>query len=482
MDNKLVVLSLDALQTNDLEILFNMPNFSKLKEKAAIVENLEEIYPTLTYPIHVTMVTGVTPDKHGIFHNQKSDISPKDHDWSLMGSNWYWHKENIKTETIVDAVYNSNKTVSTVCWPVTAGDKRGINVPEIWPERGHNEQAEELFKIVDAVYNSNKTVSTVCWPVTAGDKRGINVPEIWPERGHNEQAEELFKSASSDVAFERYFDSYISKFDWKNNNDLVRFTPEIALDILKNDKPDLLLCHIIWLDHIRHTYGVEGEEVKDCLRQLDVLIGRFIQATKDAGTYNNTNFIILGDHGQIDIQRIFDLNTLFVENGLIELDENQNPKDYIAYSFSAGFSTQVILKNPDNKENLEKVYKVLNEIKEKYPKYIDRIYTKEEALKEENLSGNFSFVIEGTLGTYFGIKYKGKTLIEKGEEGYYVYNATHGHSTKKGNKPPLLAFGPDIKSNTVIKKAKMLDVCPTLAKLSNVKMSELMGKELDILK
>lgn len=435
MDNKLVVLSLDALQTNDLEFLFNMPNFSKLKEKAAIVENLEEIYPTLTYPIHVTMVTGVTPDKHGIFHNQKSDISPKDHDWSLMGSNWYWHKENIKTETIVDAVYNSNKTVSTVCWPVTAGDKRGINVPEIWPERGHNEQAEELFK-----------------------------------------------NASSDIAFERYFDSYISKFDWKNNNDLVRFTPEIALDILKTDKPDLLLCHIIWLDHIRHTYGVEGEEVKDCLRQLDVLIGRFIQVTKDAGTYDNTNFIILGDHGQIDIQRIFDLNTLFVENGLIELDKNQNPKDYIAYSFSAGFSTQVILKNPDNKEDLEKVYKVLNKIKEKYPNCIDRIYTKEEALKEENLSGNFSFVVEGTLGTYFGIKYKGKTLIEKGEEGYYVYSATHGHSTKKGNKPPLLAFGPDIKSNTVIKNAKMLDVCPTLAKLSNVKMSGLMGKELDILK
>ncbi|WP_317366655.1 ectonucleotide pyrophosphatase/phosphodiesterase [uncultured Tyzzerella sp.] len=435
MDNKLVVLSLDALQTNDLDILFNMPNFSKLKEKAAIVENLEEIYPTLTYPIHVTMVTGVTPDKHGIFHNQKSDISPKDHDWSLMGSNWYWHKENIKTQTIVDAVYNSNKTVSTVCWPVTAGDKRGINVPEIWPERGHNEQAEELFK-----------------------------------------------SASSDVAFERYFDSYISKFDWKNNNDLVRFTPEIALDILKNDKPDLLLCHIIWLDHIRHTYGVEGDEVKDSLRQLDVLIGRFIQATKDAGTYDNTNFVILGDHGQIDIQRIFDLNTLFVENGLIELDENQNPKDYTAYSFSAGFSTQVILKNPDNKEDLEKVYKVLSEIKEKYPKCIERIYTKEEALEEENLSGNFSFVIEGTLGTYFGIKYKGKTLIEKGEEGYYVYNATHGHSTKKGNKPPLLAFGPDIKSKVVIEKAKMLDVCPTLARLSNVKMEGLMGKELDIFK
>ncbi len=128
------------------------------------------------------------------------------------------------------------------------------------------------------------------------------------------------------------------------------------------------------------------------------------------------------------------------------------------------------------------MYKVLNKIKEKYSNCMDRIYTKEEVLKEENLSGNFSFVLEVTLGTYFGIKYKGKTLIEKGEEGYYVYNATHGHSTKKGNKPPLLVFVPDIKGNTAIKNAKMLDVCPTLAKLSNVKMSGLMGKELDILK
>lgn len=77
MKNKLVVLSLDALQSNDLEELLGMPNFSKLKNKISIVKNLEEIYPTLTYPIHTTMLTGGTPDKHGIFHNQKSDILQK---------------------------------------------------------------------------------------------------------------------------------------------------------------------------------------------------------------------------------------------------------------------------------------------------------------------------------------------------------------------------------------------------------------------
>ncbi len=435
MNKKLVVLSLDALQSNDLELLFNMPNFSRLKDKMAVIKNLKEIYPTITYPIHTTMVTGVTPDIHGIFHNQKSDISPEDHDWSLMGSNWYWYKDNIKVETIIDVAHNNNKKVATVCWPVTAGDKRGINLPEIWPRRGHKEEAKKVFQ-----------------------------------------------EACSDIAFERYYDSYISKFDWKNNEDLVRFTPEIALDILKNDKPDLLMCHVIWLDHIRHVYGVSGEEVHDCLRQLDILVGRFVDATIQAGTYDDTNFIILGDHGQIDIERIFDLNILFVENELITLDENNNPKDYIAYSFSAGFSTQIILKNPEDKEQVERVYRVLNNIKEKYPKCIDRIYTKEEALEEENLKGDFSFVVEGSKGTYFGIKYIGKPLIEKGEEGYYIYSATHGHSVDKGTKPPLLAFGPSIKAGVEINTKKMIDVCPTIAKLLNVEMKNVMGQCIDIVK
>ncbi len=435
MQNKLVVLSLDSLQSDDLEVLLSMPNFSKLKNKFSIVKNLEEVYPTLTYPIHTTILTGVTPDKHGIFHNQKNDISPEDHDWSLMGSDWYWYKDNIKVETIIDV---SN--------------------------------------------NNGKKVATVCWPVTAGDKRGINLPEIWPRRHHKEEAKAIFEKASSKIAFERYFDSYISKFNWENNEDLVRFTPEIAIDILKNDKPDLLMCHVIMLDHIRHTYGVYGKEVKDCLRQLDILFGRFIDATIQAKTYDKTNFIILGDHGQIDIEGIFELNVLFVENGLIELDENNNPIDYIAYSFSSGFSTQIILKEPNNLSNIEKVYKILNNIKEKYPEYIERIYTKEEAEKEEHLSGNFSFVIEGTKGTYFGTKFLGKVYIKKHEKDYYVYSATHGHSVKKGKKPPLLAFGPDIKENITIQNKKMIDVCPTLAKLLDLNMPNVMGKCIEIIK
>lgn len=435
MNKRLIVLSIDSLQSNDLDFLFSLPNFSKIKNKMSVVKNLEEIYPTLTYPIHTTILTGVTPDKHGIYHNQKFLIKNNDKDWNNIGSEWYWYKENIKVPTIIDYIAEANKTFATICWPVTAGDKRGINVPEIWPE--------------DKLNTSSK---------------------------------ELFEKASSDNVFKKYFDSYISKFKWNNNDDLVRFTPEIALDILKNDKPEILFCHIIWLDSIRHLYGTKGIEVTDCLRQLDCLFGRFIEITKDNSLYEDTNFVILGDHGQIDIKHIFNLNVLFVNNNLIELDENNKPKDYIAYSFSAGFSTQIFLKNPENENDLKKVYEILNKLKNEYPEYIEKIYTKDEAEKLENLSGDFSFIIEGSLGTYFGSKYSGKIIINKGDKEYYIYSATHGHSVSKGPKPPLIAFGPSIKENVVIENAKILDVCPTLANLCNVKMDNLMGKTLDIIK
>ena len=63
MAKKLIVLSLDALQTGDLDLLFQLPYCSQLAEKCAIVKNVREIYPTLTYPIHTAIVTGVRPEK-----------------------------------------------------------------------------------------------------------------------------------------------------------------------------------------------------------------------------------------------------------------------------------------------------------------------------------------------------------------------------------------------------------------------------------
>lgn len=413
MANKLVVLSIDSLEFIDLKKLLQCPNFRALKDKLSVVQELDSIYPTLTYPIHTTMLTGKTPDEHGVFHNQQASLS--DSDFNIMGDQWYWSKEYIKCETLVDKA-----------------DENGLSV------------------------------STFCWPVTAFSQIGVNVPEIWPTTGLIENPREMYEKACSPIGFQRYYESYLKHFNWSNNEDMVTFLPEIALNSLELDKPDLLLCHAILLDHVRHQLGNQNLFIDEVLRQMDILVGRFIEVTKWTGEFDNTNFVILGDHGQIDIAQQFQINVLFVKHGFIELNSQGEVTDCIAYGFSAGFSCQIILK--DNSYQ-KKVADFLETLQKDYPEYIQRVYSKEEAMEEEGLAGNFDFVLEGREGTLFGNKCLGEVIIPKNSPNYDSYRATHGHHPSKGDKPTLLAFGPDIVPNQQIKTASMLDVYPSFLQL-----------------
>lgn len=432
MNNKLVVLSYDALQSTDLDKLKTMPYFSKILEKAAVVRNMKEIYPTLTFPIHTTMITGAYPSVHGITHNQQHTLSEERPDFSIMGSNWYWEKKHIKIPTLIDELYDASKTVATAPWPVTAGDKRGLNLPEIWPNP-----------------NSGEDVRT------------------------------LFERTSSKEVFDRYYDDFIGRYSWNNNEDMVNYSVDIALDILEKDKPDVLFCHVINLDHVRHFYGVEGREVDECLRQLDIITGRFIEATMRAGTFEDTNFVILGDHGQMDVKGVFFLNRVLADYGLIDIAEDNTIIDHKAYSFSAGFSAQVFTKNG---QSIEEVGEILEEIKSKYPEYIDAVYTRDEALKM-GLEDSFSFVLESADGILFGGNEMGKTIYSPiSDVTYRIPKAMHGYHPSKGTKPPFVAMGPDIASGVYIENGEMINVAPTLAKLTGVHLEHAVGEPLNILK
>ncbi len=415
--SKLVVLSVDALETCDLETLLRLPNMQRVKEKISVVKNIRSIYPTLTYPIHTTMITGKTPDEHGIYHNAISD--PTMTDFNIMGENWYWEQKYIQCETLLDIAQKENKKVATFCWPVSAGDKRGINVPEIWPLRGDNSKTESLYR------------------------------EMCSQEG-----------------FDKYYDSHLQYFDWKNNEDMVTYLPELAIDCLRKEQPDLLLCHLILLDHIRHGFGNQNKIIDEVLRVMDVSIGRFIQATIDSGDFEDTNFVILGDHGQCDIERFFGINILFAQAGLVELSSEGLPVSYDAFAFSCGFSAQIVVKNPEVEG---KVKDLLAKIQKDYPHLVERVYTKEEVLAEEGLSGRFSFMVEATEGTIFDFRYKGEVLVEN-DKSYYL--ATHGHHPEKGDKPTLIAFGKDVSAGFVEESGNMLDVYPTLLALSGLESKE----------
>ena len=66
-DRHVVVLSVDALVYEDLEILSKLYTFEEIWPKTARVNKVRSVYPTITYPCHTTMRTGVYPDRHRAF-------------------------------------------------------------------------------------------------------------------------------------------------------------------------------------------------------------------------------------------------------------------------------------------------------------------------------------------------------------------------------------------------------------------------------
>ena len=81
MKKRLLVISADAMVDEDLEYLSALPNFKKYLSGGVKVKRVRSIYPTLTYPAHVSILTGCFPNKTGIVNNIVYSTDPAFNDW-----------------------------------------------------------------------------------------------------------------------------------------------------------------------------------------------------------------------------------------------------------------------------------------------------------------------------------------------------------------------------------------------------------------
>ncbi|MGB5498374.1 MAG: alkaline phosphatase family protein [Maribacter sp.] len=72
-----------------------------------------------------------------------------------------------------------------------------------------------------------------------------------------------------------------------------------AVGYIKEKKPDFLFIHFDDVDHVGHETGHKTPQFYDAVATVDKQIGEIIQATKDAGIFNETVFIVSADHGGI---------------------------------------------------------------------------------------------------------------------------------------------------------------------------------------
>ena len=62
MRNKLLIVSLDALNAKDLSYLQNLKIFRQFMDEGSYVRSVDSVYPSLTYCCHTSIITGTYPN------------------------------------------------------------------------------------------------------------------------------------------------------------------------------------------------------------------------------------------------------------------------------------------------------------------------------------------------------------------------------------------------------------------------------------
>ena len=423
---KLVVISFDALIYEDVDYLKTKPNFSWLLENGSYVKRVKSIYPTLTYPCHTTMITGCWPDKHGVINNTYDVISEK--------PPWKFGHENVRCKDLLDACKQKGLKTASVGWPVS-GNHPSVDylVNECWPEDG---AAIEDYKDAYLKYGTPKWLfDEIVAPILE-----MRVGRKQPESSY--------------------------------------FLGRISADIIRKYQPDVLVVHPSVVDTFRHGTGVFSELIPQALDSCDEVLGMLIQATKDAGVFEETNFVVTSDHGQLNVTRTVNLNCLFAQSGLIETDENNQVEEYKAWCFPmGGMSAYVRLSDPNDKKLYDSVYNLLKEKCAEGLWGISQVFTYEECVKM-HLAGDFSFVVETDGYTNFGRSWYGKPVKNMPFGIIGPVKGEHGFHPDKGPRPPFIACGPAIKKGAVLDHAELVDGAPTYAKILGIELIDADGKPL----
>jgi predicted AlkP superfamily pyrophosphatase or phosphodiesterase len=374
-------------------------------------------YPSFTYPGHTAMVTGDFPARHGITANEVFDPTAPE-------PRWFWYASDIQVPAIWDVAHQAGLTVGAVSWPVSAGSK---SIDWEFPE----------------------------FPTTAS---GYKQFRKYTSPGLLAEIEAVTGSITNA--------GQLNTAKWDN------LIAAAAVDIIEQHKPNLLLVHFIESDHAQHLGGRSAPNLTETLQRIDNHIHQVIEATKKAGLYEQTTFIVLGDHGFADIKQAIAPNVLLAQNGLITLEDGK-VTDWKAITQHTGGSAAVYVKDPKDTATLEKVHAILQE--HSVDSSSNRLYQIVEKEQLVRLGGprDAAFYLEGELGNMFSGASTGEFLRRaplKGNHGYLP--------TKPGLQTGFLLAGRGVKKGVVLDSVRLVDVAPTIAKLLGLTMKDTDGHAL----
>jgi len=392
-----------------------VPTLRRFLTEGAYAEGVIGVVPTVTYPCHTTLVTGVWPSEHGIDANVAFEPL-------VTVETWNWYAQDINVLTLWDAAAKAGISTASVSWPVTVGATSiKYLIPEYWRTRTDNDH-----KLLEALARPLGLLSDL----------------------------------------EKSLGPYDESSDQGTPGDRIR--AKFAREILAREKPGFMTIHLAALDHLEHVSGPFSKESDETVEAVDQMLGQLIQTAlaSDPGTV----IAVVSDHGFIPVNHHVNLMLPFIKEGLIKLkpaNRTEAPKieSWDAAFWFAGGSAAVMLRNPGDAAVQDRVKSLLMKMKDDPAYSIARVMSQPDLAK----MGGFpqaSFLVEMQPGADVGYALAGP--IDQAAPG----TGTHGYLPDRPEmRASFFIMGRNIAAGRDLGVIDMRQVAPTVAGLLGVRLS-----------
>ena len=268
-DSHVIVVSLDGLAAYLVDDpKAPLPTIRRLAREGAIVQGgMKVSNPSVTWPNHTTLLTGVRPEKHGVLANGvlvRGGIgSPTKVDPSRD------QRDLVRVPTIVDIAHAAGLKTGEINWPCTRGS---TSLDDSFPD------------VPDSLLHTT--------PRLRRELVSLGLLQ--------DETDASFKSNSS------------------AGRDLV--WTEAACHVIRQRKPNLLLVHLLNVDGIHHALGAQTAAGYTANAYADMCLSRIVDAIDEAGIRDQTTLIVLSDHGFTSTPKALRPNVLLREKGLLKAD------------------------------------------------------------------------------------------------------------------------------------------------------------------
>jgi predicted AlkP superfamily pyrophosphatase or phosphodiesterase len=424
-DRHVILVTIDGFPARHWrDPMMPLPVLRQLAAAGASADAMTVSNPSITWPTHTTLVTGVTPQKHGVLFNgllvrQGPGKPPKIEPWVDKS-------RLVRVPTVYDRAHAAGLTTAESDWVAVT---RPGTITWSFGEVPNPDGPVEKEMIAAGL-------------LTAEDLRAMQ-----PGGGRKTTL-------------------------WRDN-----IWTRAAIYMLKQHKPNLLLYHTLNTDGIHHRYGPDTDPGYTALAYADRLLGDLVRAVDEAGLRAKTTFIITTDHGFKKVTQFAYPNVVLKQAGLVKA-AGPTVTHCDAYTMTQGGIAFVYILDPARRAELLPRLKQLFATADGVERVLDAregAHSLGMPTPDEN-QGMGELILYPKAGYSFSAAVTGDATSGPSVN----YGGSHGYPNTDHELDGLfVASGAGIRPGTRVERVRNFDVAPTIARLLGLDLGPVDGRALE---